>query len=133
MKQQGPLVFLFCFVIIFDVTIAGDVNKAKFDALDADKDGKLSLDEFAEGMFDDLKTGLPILTSNPTLAEFQEFNPGGAEKFAAFDTDGNGRLSVLEAKAVIKDFGSGLFNKVDSNGDSFMTYEEFQAYDRAHK
>ena len=133
--MERSMICLFCLVMMINVIIAGPgLSKADFDDMDTDKDGKLTLAETVDAVHADLKKENPILTSNPTLSEFLQVvpSPDGEEKFAIIDTNRDGRLSEREVKAVLAEFKHDVFNTMDSNGDSFVTYEENLAYDRKH-
>jgi Ca2+-binding EF-hand superfamily protein len=58
-----------------------------------------------------------------------------AYKFAEFDTDGDGKISITEFTAKFKgvDQASAIFRKGDKNGDKFLSKEEFEALKGAKK
>jgi Ca2+-binding EF-hand superfamily protein len=82
----------------------------KFDAVDANKDGKLE------------KTELDAQRE----AHRAEWKARGEERWKSADTDGNGTLSRVEAEASMP-WMSGSFEKLDGNADGQLTREEMRA------
>ena len=134
-KMERSIICFFCLVMMFNVIIAAPgLTRADFDEMDTNKDGKLTFDETVDAVYGDMKKENSILASNPTLSEFLVIvpSPDGEGKFAIIDTNRDGRLSESEVKAVIAEFKHIVFNTMDSNGDSFVTFEENLAYDRKY-
>lgn len=78
-----------------------------FDQLDKNKDGKLSQDERPQRQWG--RHGM---------------HGGGAGGITAMDTDGDGRISKVEAKGFIAD----KFADIDANHDGYIVRSEMQAF-----
>ena len=83
-----------------------------FDEIDTNKDNQLSPDE---------------------LRAFHEKMRAAhaAERFKKLDTDGDGRISLAEAKANAPRLAE-HFSEIDTNGDGFITPEELKAAHERH-
>ncbi len=104
--------------------------KAQFERADLNKDGKISRKEFgglmiedAFELFDNNKDGVV------TLKEYVS-SGGTAEGFKQIDIDGNGRITLEEAKAskVAMDAMTVSFYGADLDGDGYVTLEEALKY-----
>ncbi len=104
--------------------------KAQFARADINSDGKVSRKEFgglliedAFALFDDNKNGVV------TLREYVS-SGGTAEAFRKLDVDGNGRVTLEEAKAskVAMDAMTVSFYGADLDGDGYVTLEEALKY-----
>ncbi len=84
-----------------------------FARLDANKDGKISAEEFAA-----FREGNAKVDAQATKA-----GKRGARLFARFDKDKDGSLSRTEADAVL----AWRFKRMDANNDGVLSLEELQA------
>jgi Ca2+-binding EF-hand superfamily protein len=82
----------------------------KFDTIDANKDGRLDKDELVA----------------QREAHHADVKARGEERWKASDTDGDGSLSLAEAKASSSWVGD-RFDKLDTNADGQLTREEMHA------
>jgi Ca2+-binding EF-hand superfamily protein len=80
----------------------------RFDALDADKDGKITREELRNGIAGGLK--------KPGDRAGQQML---AARLKQLDTDGDGRISKAEFEAA--------FARLDKNGDGYLTEDELKA------
>lgn len=86
-----------------------------FARLDANKDGKISPDEFAA-----------LRKQNAEVdAKAEKAGKRGQRMFARFDADKDGALSRTEANAVM----AMRFKRMDANNDGVLTLEELSAKD----
>ena len=84
-----------------------------FARLDANKDGKISPEEFAAFRGQNAKAD----------AQATKAGKRGAKLFARFDKDKDGALSRTEADAVL----AWRFKRMDANADGVLSLEELQA------
>ncbi|XP_059459370.1 calmodulin-like protein 30 [Corylus avellana] len=126
-----------------------------FDKFDANKDGKISREEYKLAQRA-LNKGIPetelvklfqtIDSDGDGFIDFKEFmemfNVGGRVKateiqsaFRAFDLNGDGKISAEELSQVLKKLGEGcslkacrkIVKAVDTNGDGFIDINEFMS------
>lgn len=90
-----------------------------FDRLDANKDGKISPEEFAAFRENNAKAD----------AKVEKAGKRGQRMFARFDKDKDGSLSRAEANDVL----AWRFKRMDANNDGILTIEELQAKGRKAK
>lgn len=115
----------------------------EFTAIDADRNGVLSLDEMQSGA-PRLATRFSELDKNGDgLVSLQEITQSidrdGVETvqnatlpFNAADADGDGRLSLVEASQGTQQIAA-AFARLDADGDGFVTREEILTRERAQK
>ena len=84
-----------------------------FERLDANKDGKISPDEFAAFRESNAKAATKATKAGKR----------GQRMFARFDKDKDGALSRAEANDVL----AWRFKRMDANSDGVLTIEELQA------
>ncbi|MDR6623758.1 EF-hand domain-containing protein [Caulobacter segnis] len=84
-----------------------------FERLDANKDGKISPEEFAAFRESNAKAD----------AQASKAGKRGKRMFARFDKDKDGSLSRAEASDVL----AWRFKRMDANNDGILTIEELQA------
>jgi Ca2+-binding EF-hand superfamily protein len=105
----------------------------RFQQADASGDGKVSRGEFTDSMITEAfanydKGGKGYVT-------LEEFTAGGGtpETFRRIDRDGNGRVTLVDAKAskVVRDQFVKPFDAADTSGTGYVTFEEFVAYRQA--
>jgi calcium-dependent protein kinase len=124
--------------------------RATFDAMDTNKDGKLTYHELQEALenqgFDMLKdelmgimNGLGLDDTNEIqysefLAATMDMNYAIREEnilraFQSFDSNGNGQLTLKDLIDVMgsEDHARELVGEIDLNGDGVISYEEFKA------
>jgi hypothetical protein len=85
-----------------------------FDEIDANKDNQLSADE------------LRAFHEKMRASHSQERAQRMAEHWKKLDTDGDGKVSLAEAKANAPRLAE-HFTQIDANGDGFITPEEMKA------
>ena len=90
-----------------------------FDEIDANRDNQLSRDE------------LHAFHEKMRAAHSQERAQRMAEHWKKLDTDGDGRVSLAEAKANAPRMAE-HFADLDANGDGFITPEEMKAAHERH-
>jgi hypothetical protein len=110
-----------------------------FDEMDANKDGKLSLDEFqaAQAKMTDQRFARIDKNSDGVITkdEFPQFpqregaaiRPSLIPDFAKLDKDSDGKVTKDELAAAGKDMVAERFKNLDKNGDGVVTKEEFEA------
>lgn len=91
------------------------VQKKTFDRMDANGDGKLTPQEFATPRREGSRAEKP---AGDRAGQGQ----GIKKIFANADANGDGKISRDEAPAQI----SNQFDKIDGNGDGFLTVQEIQ-------
>lgn len=102
----------------------------RFKQADASADGKVSRDEFIDFMitesFADYDKG------NKGYVTLEEFTAGGgtAATYAKIDRDGNGRVTLADAKAsrIVREQFATPFDSADTSGSGYVTFDEFVAY-----
>lgn len=97
-----------------------------FSALDTNKDGKISKDEFEANRPERMKTADANSDGKVTKKEFEDFIVKQAREradrmFAKMDTNKDGRLDDADAKMVADE----RFDRVDANHDGYITKDEF--------
>jgi len=104
--------------------------QAQFERADTNNDGKVARKEFgglmiedAFALFDNNKDGVVTLKEYVTSG-------GTKEGFAELDVNGNGKITLQEAKAtkVAMDAMTVSFYGADLNGDGYVTLEEALKY-----
>lgn len=103
-----------------------------FDAIDADKDGKMSLQELNTfGENQQKKPEQPVQPAKPAQ-HAPSGQPGGrpGPLFIATDKDGNGTLSRDELKVKPELYAD--FDKIDTDHDAKITPNEIVSYVNAH-
>ena len=108
-----------------------------FEAMDANKDGKVTADEFTAQGAEFAKKRFAAIDANSdgkiTEDEFKAANdkhPGASDKRPAFkdlDKNGDGAITQDEMSAGGKDRMMERFKKLDANGDGSLTKEEVEA------
>ncbi|TVP80317.1 MAG: hypothetical protein EA353_04130 [Puniceicoccaceae bacterium] len=88
----------------------------RFDALDADGDGVITIEEFTAGR-----------------AKARGQMQAKAGLWQAADTDGNGAISIDEASAAGMERLVENFDAIDANGDGEITRREMMAFRQANK
>jgi hypothetical protein len=102
----------------------------RFQQADADGNGQVSRDEFIDFMvteafanYDKGKKGYVTL---------EEFTTGGGtpQTFRQIDRDGNGRVTLADAKAskVVRNQFVKPFDAADTSGTGYVSFDEFVAY-----
>lgn len=113
----------------------GEQHRPSFEALDADKDGKLTqaeLDAHKAQEFTKADTnGDGKLSSDEMLARAtakraEHMSKRVAKMIERVDTDGDGMLSAAELQDMPR--GKGMFKRMDADGDGVITGEEFAAH-----
>lgn len=113
--------------------LAGD--DAKWDRLDADKDGKVTqaeyiagskssfekLDANADGKVTSAEMDTAYATSKPGVGAAKM--PSSAERIKTLDTDGDGALSSVEHEASSRT----MFDTLDTNKDGSLSADEIKA------
>jgi Ca2+-binding EF-hand superfamily protein len=105
---------------------------------DTDGNGMISRDE-AKALpmiakhFDEIDTNKDNQLSPDELRAFHEKMRAthAAERFKKLDTDGDGKVSLAEAKANAPRLAE-HFSEIDTNGDGFITPEEMKAAHERH-
>lgn len=106
----------------------------EFDRADANKDGKVSVEEFAQyvnkGMFKRLdKNG----NGSISFEEWKSFDtaPEARQHFDVLDPDKNGRIELAEYLKAAGNHSNlrETFADLDRNNDKFLSHEEFSAFD----
>lgn len=100
MKTHARLLVAGAAVALLASCATVETNRNLFDLADTNKDGQLSLDEVN-------KEGLPRL-------------------FDRFDADGNGSVTLAEARTVQPKFDEKLFNERDLDHDGKVTWAEYE-------
>ena len=106
------------------------LHKAGFQQLDGNKDGQLALNEMVDAIYGVIQTIFPHVESELGRVQFLANNPNQDESLDEFDTNGDGQLSLSELKALGGKLLKDTFYAADQNGDSVITLEESQAYDK---
>jgi Ca2+-binding EF-hand superfamily protein len=83
----------------------------RFDAIDSNKDGKLSKEE--------------LQAAHQAMRE--KHRERADAQFKAADKDGDGALSVQEAEAAARERVARMFERLDTNKDGKLTQEEMRA------
>ncbi|MBU3664851.1 MAG: hypothetical protein FGM15_03095 [Chthoniobacterales bacterium] len=105
----------------------------RFKQADASRDGKVSRDEFTDFMITEAyalydKSGKGYVT-------LEEFVAGGGTPatFRKIDRDGNGRVTLADAKAstIVREQFVKPFDGADTSHSGYVTYDEFVAYRQA--
>jgi hypothetical protein len=102
----------------------------RFQQADADGNGQVSRNEFTDFMiteafanYDKGKKGYVTL---------EEFTAGGGtpQTFRGIDRDGNGRVTLADAKAskVVRNQFVKPFDAADTSGTGYVSFDEFVAY-----
>ena len=139
MKPESAFGLLF-FLIVFQPTSTAPTSngsdsdarhKEQFQELDLNKDGRLTLPEMVDAIFESLKSIFPSIQNDIPREEFLAMSPDQETEFDNFDTNGDGKLSSSELKAWTRDVLKDQFNDADKNGDSYVTLDESIAYDKA--
>jgi len=116
--------------------IAGNKDEtvdAKFNKIDADRDGKVSRAEFEA--YDQQKFAKMDanadgqLSLNELSAEADLSNRDASEKLKALDTNGDGKIDAAEHKAGCE----AKFTSIDTDGDGYVSQTEMMAGHKAKK
>ena len=104
--------------------------EALFKKADTDGDGRVSRDEFADFMIEEVFANYDK-NGNGYVVE-AEFVAGGGtpETFKKINRSGTGKITLEEAKAskLIRDTMTVPFNEADVNGNGYVTWDEFQQF-----
>lgn len=108
--------------------------------MDANKDGKVTLEEFqaAQAKMTEARFGRLDKNGDGSISKDEYPTPpagvgaeGGRQRFmpdlAKLDKDGNGSVSKDEFATSTKEMGAERFAKIDKDGDGSITKEEFEA------
>ena len=102
----------------------------RFKQADASSDGKVSRDEFIDFMITESFANYD--KGNKGYVTLEEFTAGGGTPatYRQIDRDGNGRVSLADAKAskVVRNQFVKPFDAADTSGSGYVTFEEFVAY-----
>lgn len=102
----------------------------RFKQADASGDGKVSRDEFIDFMVTEAFANYD--KGNKGYVTIEEFTAGGgtAATYRKIDRDGNGRVTLADAKAskIVRDQFVKPFDAADTSGTGYVTYDEFIAY-----
>ncbi len=118
--------------------LANDDYKAKFKSMDTDGDGQVSRTEHAVGaqvMFNHLDLNRDGLVSSweMTAAQVSKANDRDeksvADKIRMIDRDSDGQVSAFEHETA----SAAMFDRMDDNGDGFLTEREMKAGHKAMK
>ena len=102
----------------------------RFKQADASGDGKVSRDEFVDFMITESFANYD--KGNKGYVTLEDFTAGGGTPatYRQIDRDGNGRVSLADAKAsrIVRDQFVQPFDAADTSGSGYVTFEEFVAY-----
>jgi Ca2+-binding EF-hand superfamily protein len=102
----------------------------RFQQADADGDGRVSRGEFTDFLITESFANYD--KGRKGYVTVEEFTAGGGtpQTFRRIDRDGNGRVTLADAKAskVVRDQFVQPFDAADTGGTGYVTFEEFVAY-----
>ncbi len=136
-KMRSSVILL---ALSFAFLTSGCVNPSKkpqsrdlealFKKADADGDGRVSREEFADFMIEQVFVNYDR-NGNGFVTQAEYLDGGGTlEGFRKINRSGSGKITLPEAKAskLVRDRMTLPFDEADGNGNGYVTWDEFQKF-----